>query len=156
MNDDLCPGCGRAVGGDVVACPGCGRPLPRGTEVPPGWDVGEGTAAAVVQPRWRLAGIASAQPGEEEAAPAEPPEELFRPPPAPDPASDDLLQPGGPGWRIRARPGFLRDAPIETVPPAPNVRRRGSPMIYWGLVAGILATSSSAVLLLAVHLLRIH
>ncbi|HET9050939.1 MAG TPA: hypothetical protein VFO60_04505 [Candidatus Dormibacteraeota bacterium] len=151
MSEDLCSGCGRDIEGDVVACPGCGRPLARGTEVPPGWDIAAGTAAAVVAPRWRLAGIATAQPAEAAiAAPAE----LFRAPAAPDPAADDTLQPGGPGWRVRARPGFLRDAPEEPAPPVP--RRRPRSVVYWGLVAGILATSASAVLLLAAHLMHIH
>lgn len=159
MSDDLCPGCGRTIDDDSVACRGCGRPLSRGTAIPPGWNIAAGTTAVAAAPRWRVAGIGTALPATADEEPSRPPVgELFRPSlPAPDEAADaESLEPGGPGWRIRARPSFVRDHPPPPPPVQPASRGTGRRLIYWGLVGGILASSSSAVLLLAAHLMRIH
>ena len=155
---ELCAGCGRAISGDPVSCPGCGRPLAKGSEVPPGWNVTLYAKSTLPgTPRWRLAGIDTARPPEspEDTIPRTP-AELFRPAsPADDALEIDPTVPGGPGWRVRARrPRELAWTPAAVTVMATTVTSTASRIVYWVLVGGILATSSAAVLLLTMHLVR--
>lgn len=155
MTTGACPGCGRAIDAADVSCPGCDRSLGQGAAVPPGWDVTiSATSTLPGAPRWRLAGIDTARPTEPaQATSARSPAELFRPRPEDtvdlDPAG------GGPGWRVRDRqPRALTWTPAAAAAAAVTVTRAASRMVYWALVGGILATSSAAVMLLALHMVR--
>ena len=157
MTHDHCAGCGREISGEPVSCPGCGRPLDRGSEVPPGWEVTISAVAPLPRtPRWRLAGIETARPTESphDTAP-QTPAELFRPAsPAEETAELDPTVAGGRGWRVRARqPRALAWTPAAASA-ATVMTRTASRIVYWALVGGILATSSAAVLLLTMHLVR--
>jgi hypothetical protein len=158
MIEDVCAGCGRAIAGDPVSCAGCGRPLERGTGVPPGWGVTVSATATLPRtPRWRLAGIDTARPETAENTVPRTPAELFRPPSTgEDTVEMEPAVPGGPGWHVRPRqPRPLRWTPAAAaVVAATSVTRTASRIAYWALVGGILATSSAAVLLLTVHMVR--
>lgn len=155
MTTDFCPGCGRAIGAEQVSCPGCSRALHRGSDIPPGWEVTVSSHSTIPRaPRWRLAGIATARPLEtvEDTAPRAP-AELFRPRPE-DTVDLDPAAARRSGWRVReqqARP--LSWTPAVTAA-ASTMTRTASRMVYWALVGGILATSSAAVLLLTLHMVR--
>jgi hypothetical protein len=160
----MCAGCGRETPGGGVACPGCGRALSQGLSVPPGWGVSETATDEVTAPRWRLAGLETARPaqGPNETMPRTP-AELFRPAPGRDGGAEALdrepLRPGGTGWRIRGQqPTLVFAAPAasvaDTVDAPALTPRIASRLLSWALIGGILATSSAAVILLAVHMIR--
>jgi hypothetical protein len=91
------------------------------------------------------------------------PAELFRPAPGRDGGADaferEPLLSGGTGWRIRGQqPMLVFSAPAASVAdtvdapgPTPRIASR---LLSWALIGGILATSSAAVILLAVHMIR--
>jgi hypothetical protein len=170
MTGDICAGCGREISGSPIACPGCGRAIGAGEATPPGWGISAEAAPAAAEPRWRLAGIETARPveGPNDTMPRTP-AEIFKPAPSAlaDPDLEAALQ-GGPGWHIRPQRGdttraaaqrlaWQRPAMAGVVAGAVAVdvtRRAASRMLYWALVAGILITSSAAVALLALHMVR--
>jgi hypothetical protein len=154
---ERCPGCGRETEKAEIACPGCGRALSRGTMVPPGWGVSATAtaagAAAVTAPRWQLAGLETARPtqGPNDTMPRTP-AELFRPPRTGGDAT--AVQSGGPGWRVRRQGPTLLFTPPAATTVVAAASRTASRFVYWALVGGILASSSAAVFLLAVHMVR--
>ena len=154
---EICGGCGRRAAEEEVLCAACGRPLRDATfeQHPQGWE----TMPEVPEPSVRPL-------RQDEHPPADPANDgdvegatklfLAHPPP------EDNGTPGGRGWRVRisANPRFADTPAVAAAALQPSgasdvAAHHGLPQwIYPLLILSIVATSSAAVVLVVLHVLR--
>ena len=153
---EICGGCGRRAAEEEVLCAACGRPLRDATleQHPQGWE----TMPEVSEPSVRSL-------RQDELAPVDPDHDgdvegatklfLAHSPPA------ESGTPGGRGWRVRisANPRFAgtsaaAPAALEPSTASDITAHRLPRWIYPLLILSIVATSSAAVVLVVLHVLR--
>ena len=153
---EICGGCGRRAAEEEVICAACGRPLRDATfeQHPQGWETMPEVSEPSVRPlrQDELSAAGPANDGDVEGA-----TKLFLAHPPPE----DSGTPGGRGWRVRisANPRFAgasgaAPAALDPSTASDIAARRLPQWIYPLLILSIVATSSAAVVLVVLHVLR--
>lgn len=156
---EICGGCGRRAAEEEVLCAACGRPLRDATleQHPQGWETMPEVSEPTVRPL-RQDDLAPADPAHEaNNGDVEGATKLFLAHAPPDYSGT----PGGRGWRVRisANPRFAAasaaaPAALEPAGASDVAARRLPQWIYPLLILSIVATSSAAVVLVVLHVLR--
>ena len=153
---EICGGCGRRAAEEEVLCAACGRPLRDAMleQHPQGWETMPEVSEPSVRPL-RQDDLAPAEPAHDEDVEGATKLFLAHPPPA------DGGTPGGRGWRVRisANPRFAgtsaaAPAALEPAGASGVAAHRLPQWIYPLLILSIVATSSAAVVLVVLHVLR--